>query len=114
MAPTRRSTMVAKASLISFSFAGVQNEDLLSEGPGRCLQVFYLAHGDRAGRIYDIGDQAGVGCQLAEKVQAFRPQLGGETVHAGGIAARTGEAGDQTEPDWVFSDAKDDGDRRGR
>ena len=40
--------------------------------------------------------------------------LGGEKIDAGCVAARPGEAGDKTEPDRVFADTEDDGDRRRR
>src|SRR5262249_35863899 len=40
-------------------------------------------------------------------------ELGGDKVDACQIAARPREAGDETKPDWIVGDGKDDGDRRG-
>jgi hypothetical protein len=42
------------------------------------------------------------------------PPLSGEKTDAGGVAARPRQRSNETELDWVFRDAEDDRDRRGR
>jgi hypothetical protein len=49
-----------------------------------------------------------------QEPQPLGCDLLGEIVDAGGVAARPGKAGDKTKFDRVFSDAKDNRDRRGR
>jgi hypothetical protein len=56
----------------------------------------------------------GCGHQRTQEFQPLCRQLRGEEINAGQVAARPGEARDQTKPDWVFGDHEDDGDRRRR
>ena len=57
--------------------------------------------------------RAGCGHQLAQEFQPLCHQLATEKIDPRQVAARPGEAGDKTEPDRVFGDDEDDGDRRG-
>ena len=53
------------------------------------------------------------GHQLAQELQPLCRQLATEKIDTCQVAARPGEAGDETKPDRVFADEEDDGDRRG-
>ena len=51
--------------------------------------------------------------QLAQQLEALCYQFAGEIVDAGRVAARTGEARDETERDGVLVHGEDNGDRVG-
>ena len=49
-----------------------------------------------------------------QKCKPLCAQLGREKIDPRQVATRPRETGDETELDWVFADAEDDRDRRGR
>src|SRR5262245_11516602 len=55
----------------------------------------------------------GCGHQVTQELQSLCGQLGTEKIDTCQVAARPRETGDQTKPDWVFTDGYDDRDRRG-
>ena len=65
------------------------------------------------GRIRQHGHAGGCGHQLAQECQPLRHQFINEIIDARRVATRSGEAGDEAEPDRVFADGEDNGDRRG-
>src|SRR6516165_4938857 len=54
------------------------------------------------------------GHQFVQKLQLLRQHLYVQRGHAGNISARSAEASDQSELDWVISYLEDDGDGRSR
>ena len=67
----------------------------------------------RIGRIDEHGNACSRGHQLTQEFQPLCHQFGREKIDARQVAARPGEARDQTEPHRVFAEDEDDGDRRG-
>jgi hypothetical protein len=65
------------------------------------------------GWIEEHGNASGAGHQFAQEPQPLRPQLCGEKIDAGRVAARPGEADDKTKLDGVLADAEDDRDHGG-
>ena len=65
------------------------------------------------GRIDEHGDASGCGHQLTQKLQPLCRQLADEKIDACQVAARPGEAGDQTKPDRVVADSENDRNCRG-
>jgi hypothetical protein len=59
-------------------------------------------------------EAAGGGNQFAQQPELFGTQFAQQVAQAGRIAARPGDARDQTKLDGVFADAEDDRDHRGR
>src|SRR5262249_2294251 len=66
------------------------------------------------GRIDQDGQASRAGRQLTQQLQPLRRQINCEKSDAGEVAARPGEARDQTAPGRIVPDRKDDGDCRGR
>ena len=58
------------------------------------------------GRIDEHGNASSTGHQLTQEFQPLCHQLGREKIDPRQVAARPGEARDQTEPDRVFGDAR--------
>ena len=94
--------------------AGVEDLDLQPHGAGSRFHVSQRGLGSRSiGRIDEHGNTSGSGHQLTQELQPLCRQLAREKIDPCQVAARPGEAGDKTEPDRVFGDDEDDGDRRG-
>ena len=94
--------------------AGVEDLDLQPHGARSRFHVSQRGLGSRSiGRIDEHGNASGSGHQLTQQFQPLCRQLAVEKIDACHVAARPGEAGDKTEPDRVFGDGEDDGDRRG-
>ena len=94
--------------------AGFENLDLQTHGESRRFHVSQRRLCIRSiCRIDKDGNANGSGHKLAKESQSLCGQLANEKVNACQVAARPAEAGHKTEPDWVFADNEDDGDRRG-
>jgi hypothetical protein len=59
------------------------------------------------------GNTNRLGHQVVQQTQSLGHNLIDEKIDTCRVAARPSEAGDKTEPDRVFGDDEDDGDRRG-
>jgi hypothetical protein len=94
--------------------ACTQDIKLDTESAGRRQQVLGIGFGIRIGRIHQRRDQAGVGQEVAQEPQAFRPQFVAQTGHARHVSARSIETGDEAILDWVAADDEHDRDRCGR
>ena len=95
--------------------AGVEDLDLQSDGAGSWFHVSQRGLGIRnVGRIDKHGHASGCGHQLMQELQPLCHQLGTEEIDTSEVAARSGEAGDETEPDRVFGGEEDDRNRGGR
>ena len=106
---------MAKAASISLTGAGVEDLDLQPHGASRRLPRLARGLGDRrVGGINEHGNANSPGHQVAQELQPLCHQLSREKIDTRHVAARPGEARDQTELDRVVGDAEDDRDRRGR
>ena len=65
-------------------------------------------------RVHQHADGRRLGHELAQQLQPLRPQHAGEKAHAGDVAARPVEAGDEAVPDRIAPGREDDRNRRGR
>jgi hypothetical protein len=66
------------------------------------------------GRIDQYSNPNGSRHQIMQEPQPFGTNFTEEKIEPGRIAARPGEIRDETYSRWVFGDAEDDWDRRGR
>ena len=78
------------------------------------VNVFQLFLDTRSLRIDEHCCQRGSRNKFAQEPQSLRPQLRGEHVHPGDVAARPVEAGDQTKCDRVTAAGKDNRNLCGR
>src|SRR5262249_8113439 len=93
---------------------GIEDPILHSDVASRRLDVSQGRLGRRyVGGIDEHGHPSQVAHQLAQKLQPFCPQLIRENVNPGQVAARPGEARDETSSDRVVADAENDGNGRG-
>src|SRR5262249_54254894 len=109
-----------KSDLYLTAIPRVRDLELDTEGGSRCSKIFDEVLGRRGVRIYQCTNTSRSGKKLAQQAQSLCHQFAHERVHAGGVAARPTETGDETEFDRVVSDVEDDGspaargDRRAR
>jgi len=94
--------------------AGVETDDLQSEDAGRRLHFLQLVRHARIARIDEITHRPRLGNQVAQQFEPFRSQCGDGKVHAGHIAARPVEAGNEAEFDRVGAGRENDRNGRGR
>ena len=88
--------------------------DLQPHGASGRFHVSQRSLGVRGiARIDEHSHASGSRYQFTQKFQPFCRQLADEKIDARQVAARPGEAGDETKPDRVFGDAEDDRNRRG-
>lgn len=66
----------------------------------------------RIAGVREQADPAGLGARLEEQVEALAGEIGDQIAHAGGVAVRPGEAGDQAECHRIAADAEHGRDRR--
>ena len=93
---------------------GVEHLNLQPHGAGSRLQVSQRRLVSRCiGGIDEHGNTSSTGHHLAQEFQPLCHQLGREKIDPRQVAAGPGEACDQTQPNRVFGNAEDDGDRRG-
>jgi hypothetical protein len=88
--------------------------DLLAESGSRRLHLLDARLRSRIGRVDERRQPAGAGPQLMQQPQPLCTELLGEVAHAGQIAARPIETGDQTKFDRVAAHAEHDRNRRCR
>ena len=95
--------------------AGPHDLDLQSHGAGGGLHVAQRGLGPRLIVWIDQhGHARGRGHHVAQQLEPLGGQLADEKIDPGHVAGGPGKAADETEPDRVFGDHEDDGDRRGR
>jgi len=75
---------------------------------------FYRLGIRNIGRIDENCDAGSSRYQLMQKLQLLCRQFGIEKIDTGQVAARPGEARDETETDGIVADDEDDWDRCGR
>ena len=92
---------------------GIENEELLPDRLRRGLHVASLRRGRRSVRVHERGNRRRLGHELPQQLQSLRPQHAAEKAHAGDVAARPVEAGDQALLDRVAAAPEDDRHRRG-
>src|SRR5262245_1255279 len=85
----------------------MQDMDLLINCTSSFVNVFQLLLATLTLRVEEHSRQRGSRNEFAQEPQSLRPQLRGEHVHPGGVAARPVEAGDQTKCDRVAAAGKD-------
>jgi len=73
-----------------------------------------LRLGIRVVRVDEHTDHCEGRHQFVQQLEVLRPQRSADKGHAGQVAARLVEAGDEAGRDRVFGGREDDGDRRGR
>ena len=93
--------------------ADIENDELLPDRLRRGLHVSSLRLGFRSVRVHEHGNCRRPGHDLAQQLQSLRPQHAGKKDHAGDVAARPVEAGDEAVPDRVAPGHEDDRYRRG-
>jgi hypothetical protein len=109
----RLALKTSKGSIDFPAGAGIEDLDLQSHGLG--CRPHLSQRGLGAGGIGWIDQYRHPCCarhQLAQQLETLGRQLGVDEIDSGRIATRTGEAGDQAEPYWVFGNRENDGDRR--
>src|SRR5262249_36487077 len=94
--------------------ADIEELDLQPQAARSCLHLFHRGlTNDSIGRIDEHGHTRCSRHQLTQEFQPLRRQLTRENIDTCQVAARPSEACNKTEPDRVFGDDEDDGDRRG-
>ena len=92
--------------------AGLQDMKLHPLCPRRLFYVFHYELESRIVRVHEQGDPPSLGNQFPQQLKPFGIQLAGEEADARKVAARPGEAGDQTLLDRVAAGDEDDWDCR--
>ena len=94
--------------------AGVEDLDLQPHGASSRFHVSHrgLRIGSTAG-LTSTATRAAAGTSSRSSSSRFAANSRIEKIDTCQVAARPGEAGDETKPDRVFADGEDDGDRRG-
>jgi hypothetical protein len=87
--------------------AHIESEQLLSDPAQGGLDVSQLRRSTGIARIRQHGNRRRLGHELAQQLQPLRSQHGVEEDHAGDVATRPVEAGDDAVPDRV-APARDD------
>ncbi len=87
----------------------VRDLELDAEGGSRLFEIFDEILGGRGIRIYPGTKTSRSGKKLTQQAQSLCHQFAHERVHAGSVAARVTETGDETEFDRVLSNVEDDG-----
>src|SRR5262245_61727177 len=93
---------------------GLEGVYFLPDRTGRRLHL--TRHGIRATGVAGIDEHAEpiyAGQQLAQNPYALWQQFRTQKIDTGCVAARPGEAGNETHADRIFRDTKDNGDRTG-
>ena len=104
-----------KGSIDLAKGAGMEDLDLDPKGGSSRLYIFHRGlGGGRVGRIDENSHTCRSRHHFAQQPEPLCSQLGNEKIDTRRVAPRLGEAGDQTKPDGVVANAKDDRDRRGR
>src|SRR5215831_4254865 len=109
-----------ESDLYLAAVARVHDLELDIEGGRRRCEILDEVLGGRGVRIDQRPKTSRGGKKLTQQAQSLYNQLAHERVHAGGVAARPTETGDETEFDRVVSDVEDNGspaargDRRAR
>src|SRR5262249_33020997 len=98
-----------ESDLYLAAVARVHDFELDMGGGGRRCEILDEVLGGRGVRIAQRPKMSRRGKKLTQQAQSLCHQLTHERVHAGGVAARPTETGDETEFDRVVSDVKDDG-----
>src|SRR5262249_38414506 len=110
---------MAKTAPISL-LSRARDLELETEGGSRYCEIFEEVLGRCGIRVYQWTNKNRRRKKLTQQAQSLCHQFAHERVHAGGVAARPIETGDETEFDRVVSDVEDDGspaarsDRRAR
>ena len=92
--------------------AGVEDLDLHSNGARSRFHVSQHPLRIGGGRIDEHCHTSRSRHQFMQEFQLLCYQLTSDNINTRCVTARPGEAGDETEPDRVFVDDKDNGDRR--
>ena len=100
-----RCTRAAKAASISLSLLAFSDMQFSPKRIRRCLHVPADGVGIGIGRIHKQADDRGLRHRLVQQLQPLRRQLAVKG-HAGDVAARPVEAGDQAMLDRVVADVR--------
>src|SRR5215472_2842007 len=112
--PICSSTSFAKAVSISPIVPAFKIWSLQPQRGRRLARVSRNRIGIWVVRIYQHGGDGHVGKELMDQAEPFLSQVGGKKVHAGNIAARPIETGDQAELNRIGTIGKDDRNSRRR
>ena len=93
--------------------ASVEDSDLQPHGATSVFRASQCGLGISIGRIDQNGHTSRSGYQFTQEFKPLCSQLSIEKIDACQIAARPGEARDQTNPDRIFGGEEHDRDRRG-
>ena len=89
---------------------GINDDDLLSDGARRRLDVVRLRLGVRIARVHEQGDDAGAGDDFAQQLQALRLQCRGQNADPRRVSAGPVHAGHEAQFDRIAPGSEDDRD----
>src|SRR6516165_1917033 len=94
--------------------AGIVDIRLQSHCASSWFDISKRGLNNETGRTYDHGHTSNRWYQFAQELQPFCRYRSTAIIDAGKMTARTGEAGDKTDPDGVLVEEKHNGDACGR
>ena len=94
--------------------AGVEHTNLDPQRPHRRRHFLPVNLGAWAGRVYEKRNHSRRGHCFFQELRALRDQFRVQKTHAGNVATRPIEAGNETQANGVIDRRKDDGNRRSR